>query len=217
MLFKNVTKQIFKYILINFKSESAMNETQKQTIQALAEAEIRHSFNFIKKQTDRDGKDLVAYYFFLVDDFFAANNAGITRQDIKAWEKSDDYDPEYGGLLDAIWSGACKLYEGDFIPVSTSSKDWLDRQSALYKETYLLAEGLDDYDQYNQIRAGFEECIINALKKCDDEGVFGNREQNGLLLFAFYSDDYDENGENSLLYRSAQALNAPNNFKKIVG
>ena len=69
MLFKNATKQIFKYILINFKSESAMNETQKQTIQALAEAEIRHSFNFIKEQTDKDGKDLVAYYFFLVDDF----------------------------------------------------------------------------------------------------------------------------------------------------
>ena len=120
-------------------------------------------------------------------------------------------------MLDAIWSGECKLCEGDFIPVSTSSKDWLDSQSALYKEAYLLAEGLDDYDKYNQIRAGFEECIINALKKCDDEGVFGNREQNGLLLFAFYSDDYDENGEGSLLYRSAQALNAPNSFKKIVG
>lgn len=183
-----------------------MTPEQKQKIQALAEAEIRHSFQFIKNQTDKEGKDLVAYYFFLVDDFFAANNAGITQQDIETWKKTDDYDPEYNGLLDAIWSGICELYEGDFISVSEE----------LYDTAYSLVEGLDDYDRYNQIRAGFEQCIIDALKKCDEEGVFGNRKENGLLLFAFYSDDYDENGEGSLLYRSAEALNDKKGFENII-
>ncbi|ATA89199.1 hypothetical protein CGC58_05355 [Capnocytophaga stomatis] len=193
-----------------------MTQEQKQKIQSLAEAEIRHSFQFIKNQTDKEGKDLVAYYFFLVDDFFAANNAGVTRQDIEAWKKTDDYDPEYDGLLNAIWSGVCELYEGDFIPVSETSENWLDSQPALYKEAYLLVEGLDDYDKYNKIRADFEQCIIDALKKCDEEGVFGNRKENGLLLFAFYSDDYDENGEGALLYRSAEALNDKKGFENII-
>ncbi|MDO5106088.1 DUF4303 domain-containing protein [Capnocytophaga sp.] len=192
-----------------------MNQSQKQLIEQLAAAEIRQSFAFIKNQTDEAQKDIAAYYFYLVDDFFAVGNAAITHQDFENWQKSET-DPDYNGILNAIWSGECEIYEGDFVPISQTPENWLDGQTPLYKEAYLLVEGLDDYDRYNQIRSDFEQCLINALKKCDAEGVFGNRTENKMLVFAFYIDDYDENGENSVLYRSAKALNDEAGQKQLI-
>jgi len=59
--------------------------------------------------------------------------------------------------------------------------------------------------------------MLNALAECDKEGLFGNREENGLLLFAFYIDDYDENDEGSLLYRSTELLNPKKDWDKLKG
>ena len=119
-------------------------------------------------------------------------------------------------VLYAIWSGSCRLYEGEYRAVDDDADNWLERQSRLYKETYLLIEGLDDDSKYSKIRTDYEKCLIEALKNCDKAGVFGNRAQNGILLFAFYIDDYDGNGENSLLYRSAKALNNERHYQEIV-
>ncbi len=193
-----------------------MNLAQKQTIRQLAEAEIRYAFAKIKAQTDADRKTIKAYYFFLVDDFFATANAAITVQDMQAYDPNDS-------LLEAIWSGECELYEGEFEPVDSTSTDWLDRQSQLYKTVYQLKDAFGDsisndewYNQYKALRAAFEEGLIEALQHCDKEGVFGNRAENGILLVAFYVDDYDGNGENSVLYRSARALNDDKGFQYIV-
>ena len=72
------------------------------------------------------------------------------------------------------------------------------------------------YDTPQQaLRKDFEECLLNALAQCDAEGLFDNREENGLLLFAFYVDDYDENGEGSLLYRSTERFNSEKDWQKL--
>ena len=106
------------------------------------------------------------------------------------------------------------------MPVQKNTGDWLDNQSHLYKETYLLVQALDGDDeeeQYNALRKDFEDCLLNALAECDKEGLFGNREENGLLLFAFYIDDYDGNEEDSLLYRSTELLNPKKDWDKLKG
>jgi len=78
-------------------------------------------------------------------------------------------------------------------------------------------EAIKAYDQYDALRKDFEDCLLNALAECDKEGLFGNREENGLLLFAFYIDDYDGNEEDSLLYRSTELLNPKKDWDKLKG
>ncbi len=181
-----------------------MKSARKKSLQAAAEAEIRHAFVKIKAQTDEAGKDIQAYYFCLVEDFFATTNAAITAQDRR------EHGP-HETLLETIWSGVCPVYEGESQPVDSASDYWLDKESQLYKVAYELIQELgeddDQYAQYNELRADFEACVIEALKVCDQQGIFGDRGSNGIVLFAFYIDDHDGNGEGSLLYRSTQALN----------
>lgn len=186
-----------------------MTPTQQVQLEEIIIAHIRHSFDSIKVQTDKAGKDIRAYFFGLVDDFFAMTDTIITVQDMA------DYGDDCT-LLDAIWSGEGTLYEGEYLPVDAASADWLDRQSLLYKTIYQLANSTDDYDVYNQVRADVEACLIRALKRCDDDGVFGAQDNHGILLFAFYKDDYDGNGAGSLLHRSAQALNDGASVRQII-
>ena len=180
----------------------------------MAKEHFRYSFSHIKAKADSKGAHLEAYYLFLVDDFFAVSDAAISREAIKA------YDPN-ASIVEAIWSGECEEdYNGSYVPVQKNTGDWLDNQSHLYKETYLLVQALDGDDeeeQYDALRKDFEDCLLNALAECDKEGLFGNREENGLLLFAFYIDDYDENDEGSLLYRSTELLNPKKDWDKLKG
>jgi len=191
-----------------------MTQEQKNHIQQLAKEHFRYSFSHIKAKADSKRAHLEAYYLFLVDDFFAVSDAAISREAIKA------YDPN-ATILDAIWSGECEEdYNGSYVPVQKNTDNWLDNQSHLYKETYLLVQALDGDDeeeQYDALRKDFEDCLLNALAECDKEGLFGNREENGLLLFAFYIDDYDENDEGSLLYRSTELLNPKKDWDKLKG
>ena len=96
------------------------------------------------------------------------------------------------------------------------SENWLENQSELYQATYRSIENLND-DAYQQKRTEYETALIAALQQCDQEGLFGNRAENGILLFAFYIDDYDENDEQSLLYRSTTQLNQPDTYQKLIG
>ncbi|WP_349267060.1 MULTISPECIES: DUF4303 domain-containing protein [unclassified Neisseria] len=151
----------------------------------------------------------------MVDDFFAAGNAAITYQDLAAFtvEHADEY--ENCTILQAIWDGRCTLYDSETEPQNVSD-NWLENQSELYQAAYLSIENLDD-DAYQQKRAEYETALIAALQQCDQEGLFGNRAENGILLFAFYIDDYDENDEQSLLYRSTTQLNQPDTYQKLIG
>lgn len=180
---------------------------KKYQIQALAEDEIRQNFQCIKTQTDKDGKHILAFYCRLVDDYFAVANFAITQEDF------DKYNSQ-ASILEAIGSGKCLIYEPEHIAINPNSDDWLDNQTLLYKEVYLWSNA--DEDNYENVRKDFEECLIWALKNCDKEGVFGNRAENGILLFVYYGDYYDDNGAGSLLDKSVKELNQSEQFKKII-
>ena len=130
-------------------------------------------------------------------------------------EHADEY--ENCTILQAIWDGRCTLYDSETEPQNVSD-NWLENQSELYQAGYRSIENLDDDDDaYEQKRAEYETALIAALQQCDQEGLFGNRAENGILLFAFYIDDYDENDEQSLLYRSTTQLNQPDTYQKLIG
>ena len=191
--------------------------TEQQNLHAAAVSHIHQCFSHIKQQVEQAGKEVAAYYFYLVDDFFAAGNAAITHQDLAVFaaEYADEY--ENCTILQAIWDGRCTLYDGK-VAIQNASDNWLKNQSELYQAGYRSLENLDDDDDaYEQKRAEYETTLIAALQQCDQEGLFGNRAENGILLFAFYIDDYDENDEQSLLYRSATQLNQPDTYQKLIG
>ncbi|GMQ52007.1 DUF4303 domain-containing protein [Neisseria elongata] len=191
--------------------------TEQQNLHAAAVSHIHQCFSHIKQQVEQAGKEVAAYYFYLVDDFFAAGNAAITHQDLAVFaaEYADEY--ENCTILQAIWDGRCTLYDGK-VAIQNASDNWLKNQSELYQAGYRSIENLDDDDDaYEQKRAEYETTLIAALQQCDQEGLFGNRAENGILLFAFYIDDYDENDEQSLLYRSATQLNQPDTYQKLIG
>lgn len=190
---------------------------ETQNLHTAAVSHIRQCFNHINQQVEQAGKEIAAYYFYLVDDFFAAGNAAITHQDLAVFaaEYADEY--ENRTILQAIWDGRCTLYDGK-VAIQNVSDNWLENQSELYQAEYRSIENLDDDDgAYEQKRAEYETALIAALQQCDQEGLFGNRAENGILLFAFYIDDYDENDEQSLLYRSATQLNQPDTYQKLIG
>mgnify|MGYP000197840519 CR=1 FL=1 len=190
--------------------------TEQQHLHTAAVEHIRQCFSRLKQQVEQAGKEIAAYYFYLVDDFFAAGNAAITHQDLAVFaaEHADEY--ENCTILQAIWDGRCTLYDGK-AEIQNASDNWLENQSELYQAGYRSIENLDDDDTYQQKRTEYETALIAALQQCDQEGLFGNRAENGILLFAFYIDDYDENDEQSLLYRSATQLNQPDTYQKLIG
>ena len=190
---------------------------EQQHLHTAAVEHIRQCFSCLKQQTEQAGKEIAAYYFYLVDDFFAAGNAAITHQDLAAFAAKHRKKYKNCTILQAIWDGRCTLYEGK-TEIQNASDNWLDNQSELYQAGYRSIDNLDDDDDaYGQKRAEYETALIAALQQCDQEGLFGNRVENGILLFAFYIDDYDENDEQSLLYRSATQLNQPDAYQKLIG
>ena len=190
---------------------------EQQHLHTAAVEHIRQCFSHIKRQVEQAGKEIAAYYFYLVDDFFAAGNAAITHQDLEAFAAKHRKKYKNCTILQAIWDGRCTLYEGQ-TEIQNASDNWLENQSELYQAGYRSIENLgDDDDTYEQKRAEYETALITALQQCDQEGLFGNRAENGILLFAFYIDDYDENDEQSLLYRSATQLNQPDTYQKLIG
>ena len=190
---------------------------ETQNLHTAAVSHIRQCFNHINQQVEQAGKEVAAYYFYLVDDFFAAGNAAITHQDLEAFVAKHRKKYKNCTILQAIWDGRCTLYEGQ-TEIQNASDNWLEKQSELYQVAYRSIEKLDDDDDtYQQKRTEYETTLIAALQQCDQEGLFGNRAENGILLFAFYIDDYDENDEQSLLYRSATQLNQPDTYQKLIG
>lgn len=123
--------------------------------------------DFKRPQIDAAGRDIKAFYAFLMDDFYAASFAVITWQDMQA------FDPK-ASILDAIWDGRCTLYD-DFP---------LTAEPALYQAVRAQTEVLDDFEAIQQVRKTFEESLIAALQQLDGEGVFGNRAEDGIVLFA---------------------------------
>ncbi len=190
---------------------------ETQNLHTAAVSHIRQCFNHINQQVEQAGKEVAAYYFYLVDDFFAAGNAAITHQDLEAFAAKHRKKYKNCTILQAIWDGRCTLYEGQ-TEIQNASDNWLEKQSELYQVAYRSIEKLDDDDDtYQQKRTEYETALIAALQQCDQEGLFGNRAENSILLFAFYIDDYDENDEQSLLYRSATQLNQPDTYQKLIG
>ena len=148
--------------------------------------------------------------------FYAAAPDGISQEDI---------DRQDGTLQDALWSGEAAEYDVPVQPSNPDGDNWLDGQSLLYRLGYELSEQAacigeetGDDTAYDTARADFENAVIAAMQQCDREGVFGNRAENGLLLFAYYADADDEHKPEAeqLLHRSAKALNGKKGYDRIV-
>ncbi|MDO4450048.1 MAG: hypothetical protein Q4B79_03700 [Moraxella sp.] len=165
-------------------------------IPTLTKQSICQDFMAINEQIKNDGKTLLAFYVQFVDDYYAVANFAITKEDFANCNDNQS-------ILDAVWSGRCELYDSPLDGVG------------LHQAVSSMTMGVDDYEIYNQIRHEFEICVINTLKECDKDGIFGNRKENGILLFAYYADDYDGSGTGSLLDRSANALNPSERIKEI--
>ena len=104
--------------------------TEQQHLHTTAVEHIRQCFSRLKQQVEQAGKEIAAYYFYLVDDFFAAGNAAITHQDLAVFaaEYADEY--ENRTILQAIWDGRCTLYDGK-VAIQNVSDNWLENQSEL--------------------------------------------------------------------------------------
>ena len=146
--------------------------TEQQQLHSIAVNHIQHCFSHIKQQVEQAGKEVAAYYFYLVDDFFAAGNAAITHQDLAAFAAKHKKEYKNCTILQAIWDGRCTLYE-DKTEIQNASDDWLENQSELYQVAYRGIENLDDDDTYQQKRTEYETALIAALQQCDQEGLFG--------------------------------------------
>ncbi|MDU4299655.1 MAG: hypothetical protein E7I45_01575 [Eikenella corrodens] len=159
--------------------------TEQQHLHTAAVEHIRQCFSRIKQQVEQAGKEVAAYYFYLVDDFFAAGNAAITHQDLAAFAAKHRKKYKNCTILQAIWDGRCTLYEGK-TEIQNASDNWLKNQSELYQVAYRSIENLDDDDDiYQQKRTEYETALIAALQQCDQEGLFGNRAENGILCLRF--------------------------------
>ena len=124
-----------------------------------------------------------------------------------------------------MWSGEAKEYDVPVQPSNPDGDNWLDKQSLLYhlgwesnEQAERICEETGDDTAYDTARADFENAVIAAMQQCDREGVFGNRAENGLLLFAYYADAHDDNKPEAeqLLHRSAKALNGKKGYDDIV-
>ena len=138
--------------------------SKTQNLHDTAVEHIRQCFSRLKQQVEQAGKEIAAYYFYLVDDFFAAGNATITHQDLAAFaaEHADEY--ENCTILQAIWDGRCTLYDGK-VAIQNASDNWLEKQSELYRAAYCSIENIDDdNDTYEQKRAEYETALIAALQ-----------------------------------------------------
>lgn len=185
-------------------------------LQAAAADIIRFAFPHIRAQAEAKGGKPAAFYFRFVADFYAAAPDGISQEDI---------DRQDGTLQDALWSGEAAEYDVPVQPSNPDGDNWLDGQSLLYRLGYELSEQAacigeetGDDTAYDTARADFENAVIAAMQQCDREGVFGNRAENGLLLFAYYADADDEHKPEAeqLLHRSAKALNGKKGYDRIV-
>ena len=165
-------------------------------IATLAKQSICQDFMAINERIKNDGKTLLAFYVQFVDDYYAVANLAITKEDFANCNENQS-------VLDAVWSGYCQIYES---PLNSLE---------LYQAVESMTSDAHDFDAYNQIRHEFETCIIDVLKECDQDHIFGNRKDNGILLFAYYADDHDGSGAGSLLDRSARALNPNQRVKEI--
>ena len=137
--------------------------TEQQHLHTVAVSHIHQCFNRIKKQVEQAGKEVAAYYFYLVDDFFSAGNAAITYQDLAAFtvEHADEY--ENCTILQAIWDGRCALYDSETEPQNVSD-NWLENQSELYRAAYCSIENIDDdNDTYGQKRAEYETALTKKI------------------------------------------------------
>ena len=139
--------------------------TEQQHLHTAAVSHIRQCFNRINQQVEQAGKEVAAYYFYLVDDFFAAGNAAITYQDLAAFAAKHKKKYKNCTILQAIWDGRCTLYDGK-AEIQNASDNWLENQSELYQAAYRSIENLDD-DAYQQKRAEYETALIAALQQCD--------------------------------------------------
>ena len=165
-----------------------MTPTQWQQIPDLAVANITQSFLHMRAQAANE-----RFYGFclgLVEDlcgFFCAGNTLESLQRVLDDEEDDD--------------------SGWFWYISEWAYEGVDDNNAVHHAiTALDTETDDDPEQYAQLCRDYEQCLIAALKTCDNNGLFGAERTAGeMVLYLHYADASDETIDNT----SSAQLNPP--------
>lgn len=156
-----------------------LTDKQKQQIHDFAVAEITEAMADIRHKTGDE--KIYAFALGLVEYpcgfFCAANTVEALAQSL---EEDDDAETE-----DTLWFWYPSewKYDGNFA------------DNRVHQTITAISRRIEDDDQirYTQLRHDYQDCLIAALKTCDERGVFGKERARGeLVLYVHYVDIFDE-------------------------
>jgi hypothetical protein len=151
-----------------------MTQEIKNKIHELAVNQIITDFEYIKEQSK--GETLYGFGLGMVEDITGFFSAGNTINNIKesVVKNGDDELDE-----SAIWY----ISEWKYFGIADNT---------LYAFLATFIYDIED-GKYDSYRKEYEKILIQALKTCDDKGVFGkDKEREDLIIYLHYADAYDE-------------------------
>lgn len=135
---------------------------------------IKNGVAEISQETD--SQPIIAYVFGMVDDYFATNFFGLTKNSCLIHATENELN--VNKILSLIWEGQTNaIYPAN----------------PLYDYVHQLTKTMQNDDDYESLRKIYENQLINALKFCYEKGIFVKHKANNAIAFAFYSDDFEDN------------------------
>ncbi|TCM63813.1 uncharacterized protein DUF4303 [Acinetobacter calcoaceticus] len=163
-----------------------MNQSQIEHLTQLCIDEIQHNLAQIKQQTANT--TLYAFALGLVEDitgFFTVANS-IEALD-KMIESEDD-------VSSYAWFPSEWAYAGK-------------ATNHIYHYLESILASIETDQDYDQLRQHYEQCLINALAICREQGCFKiGPAQKEVVVFLHYADDFNDD---EISDRSSQCLNSP--------
>lgn len=160
-----------------------MIEEVKNKIHDLAVKQIMADYQLIKEKSA--GETIYAFGLGIVGDITGFFSAGNTLEALI--RNSDDLDPS------------------DFWYISEWEYEGTD-DNTLYEFLATFIYEIED-DSYDSVMKEYERILINALKTCDEKGIFGKgKEREEIVVFLQYADATDETIDDT----SSKQVNPPN-------
>jgi Domain of unknown function (DUF4303) len=151
-----------------------MTQEIKNKIHELAVNQIITDFEYIKEQSK--GETLYGFGLGMVEDitgFFSAGNTINTIKESILKNGDDEFHESY------IWY----ISEWKYFGIDNNT---------LYEFLATFIDDIED-EKYDSYRKEYEKILMQALKTCDEKGVFGkDKERADLIIYLHYADAYDE-------------------------
>jgi hypothetical protein len=151
-----------------------MTQEIKNKIHELAVNQIITDFEYIKEQSK--GETLYGFGLGMVEDitgFFSAGNTINTIKESILKNGDDEFHESY------IWY----ISEWKYFGIDNNT---------LYEFLATFIDDIED-EKYDSYRKEYEKILMQALKTCDEKGVFGkDKEREDLIIYLHYADAYDE-------------------------